>query len=210
MVPKNAQVSDLLEALQKKANISDETMQKVRAYEAHLHKFHKALPLDYQILSLHDYTQVYVAPYPDEDASKKITAFHFDKEPSKPHGVPFQLALKEVRLDLANGCSRVYTDVAQGEPFHETKQRLSDVTKIKGKQLDKIKFALVSRTQYTRPEYIEDGKLMTAFNCRNRLLTITDDVLWDLTGGRDDIALGLDHPNKSKSFWGKSDSIFIR
>ena len=28
----------------------------------------------------------------------------------------------------------------QGEPFSETKQRLSDFTKIKGKQLDKIKF----------------------------------------------------------------------
>lgn len=37
-----------------------------------------------------------------------------------------------------------------------------------------------------------------------------DEVLWDIVGGRDDIALGLDHPNKSRSFWGKTDSIFIR
>jgi hypothetical protein len=46
----------------------------------------------------------------------------------------------------------------QGEPFNETKQRLSEFTKIKGKQLDKIKFALVSRPQYSRPEYIDDSK----------------------------------------------------
>ena len=45
----------------------------------------------------------------------------------------------------------------QGEPFSETKQRLSDFTKIKGKQLDKIKFVLVSKPQYTRPESVEDG-----------------------------------------------------
>lgn len=175
MVPKNAQVSDLLEALQRKANISDETMQKVRAYETHMHKFHKALPPDYQILSLYDYTQVYVAPFPEDESPKKIMVFHFDKEPSKAHGIPFQFSLKE------------------GEPFSETKQRLSDFTKIKGKQLDKIKFALVSRPQYSRPEYIDD-----------------EDVLWDILGIRDDIALGLDHTNKSRSFWGKTDSIFIR
>jgi hypothetical protein len=37
------------------------------------------------------------------------------------------------------------------------KQRLSDYTKIKGKQLDKIKFALVSPN--SKAEYIDDGKL---------------------------------------------------
>ena len=51
-----------------------------------------------------------------------------------------------------------YADVMQGEPFSETKQRLSDFTKIKGKQLDKIKFALVSRSQYSKPEPLDDGK----------------------------------------------------
>jgi ubiquitin carboxyl-terminal hydrolase 7 len=146
MVPKNAQVSDLLEALQKKANISDEVMPKVRAYEAHMHKFHKVLPLEHSILSLYDYTQIFVAPFPDDDSPKKILVFHYDKEPSKPHGVPFQFSLKE------------------GEPFSETKQRLSDFTKIKGKQLDKIKFVLVSRNQYSKPDPIDDSK-QSVLNC---------------------------------------------
>ncbi|KAF1945532.1 cysteine proteinase [Clathrospora elynae] len=175
MVPKNSQVSDLLEALQKKASISDETMQKVRVYEAHMHKFKYALPPEHSIMSLHDYSQVYVAPFPEDESSKKIAVFHYDKEPSKPHGIPFQFSLKE------------------GEPFSETKQRLSDFTKIKGKQLDKIKFALVTRSQYTKPDMVND-----------------EDVLWDLVSGRDDIALGLDHTSKSRSFFGKTDSIFIR
>jgi ubiquitin carboxyl-terminal hydrolase 7 len=37
-----------------------------------------------------------------------------------------------------------------------------------------------------------------------------DEVLWDTVAGREDLSLGLDHPNKSKSLWGKTDSIFIR
>lgn len=48
--------------------------------------------------------------------------------------------------------------MGQGELFSDTKQRLSDLTKIKGKQLDKIKFALVSRPQYARAEELEDSK----------------------------------------------------
>jgi ubiquitin carboxyl-terminal hydrolase 7 len=143
MVPKNAQVSDLLDALQKKANISDEVMPKVRAYETHIHKVHKVLPLDHPVVSLYDYTQIFVAPFPDDESTKKIMVFHYDKEPSKPHSVPFQFSLKE------------------GEMFSETKQRLSDFTKIKGKQLDKIKFTLVNRSSYSKPELVEDGKQFT-------------------------------------------------
>jgi ubiquitin carboxyl-terminal hydrolase 7 len=97
MIPKNAHVSDLLLALQQKAKISDETMAKVRVYESHMHKFHKTLPPDYQVMSLYDYTQLYAAPFPEEDSSRKILVFHFDREPSKAHGVPFQFALKDVR-----------------------------------------------------------------------------------------------------------------
>jgi ubiquitin carboxyl-terminal hydrolase 7 len=96
MLPKNAQVSDLLETLQKKANISDETMQKVRAYEVHMHKYHKNLPLDYSIMSLYDYMQIVVAPLPEDESPKKISVFHYDKEPSKSHGMPFPFSLKEV------------------------------------------------------------------------------------------------------------------
>lgn len=175
MVPKQSQVSDVLEALQKKANIDDDIMQSVRIYEVHMHRFHKALPSDHQIVSMYDYTQLYAAPFPEGDSSKCIWAFHYDKEPSKPHGTPFQVTLKE------------------GEPFRETKQRISELIKIKGKQLDKIKFALVPKAQYSRPEYIQE-----------------DEIIFDTVGAHDDMSIGLEHPNKSKSFWGKTDSIFIR
>jgi ubiquitin carboxyl-terminal hydrolase 7 len=88
------------------------------------------------------------------------------------------------------------------------KQRLSDYTKIKGKQLDKIKFALVSPN--SKAEYIDDGKLHS-MRIQNTANTPIDEiVLATMLEGRDNISLGLDHTNKSRSFWGKSDSIFIR
>lgn len=99
----------------------------------------------------------------------------------------------------------------QGEPFSETKQRLSEFTKIKGKQFEKIKFAVISKPQYSKPEYIEDGMALAEFQTHTITLTnLAEEVLWDLMGSRDEIALALDHVNKSRSFWGKTDSIFIR
>ncbi|KAF2703011.1 cysteine proteinase [Pleomassaria siparia CBS 279.74] len=175
MIPRTALVSEILEALQKKANLSDEVMQNVQVYEAHNNKFYKTLAPDFGVMGIQDYLQLYAAVFPEEDSPRKIPVFHFDKEPSKVHGVPFVFPLKE------------------GEAFSETKQRLSDYTKIKGKQFDKIKFALLSKPHFSRPEYIGDAE-----------------ILWDLVGSRDDIYLAFDHVNKTRSFWGKTDSIFIR
>jgi hypothetical protein len=43
------------------------------------------------------------------------------------------------------------------------------------------------------------------------LMNAADEILWDLVGSREnEIALAFDHVNKSRSFWGKTDSIFIR
>lgn len=102
----------------------------------------------------------------------------------------------------------------QGEVFRETKERLSKRTGIKGKQFEKIKFAVVPRTSYSSsPRYLEDGKLL---QCRADLtiwiLTagfFLDDILSDVVGQSDDL-LGLDHVNKNRSFWNRSESFFIR
>ena len=45
----------------------------------------------------------------------------------------------------------------QGEPFSKTKQRLEKRTGIKGKQFEKIKFAVVPRISYSKPIYLVDG-----------------------------------------------------
>ena len=95
----------------------------------------------------------------------------------------------------------------QGEIFKETKQRLSKRTGIKGKQFEKIKFAVVPRLVYSNPRYLEDGKF--ANRCYLRLLTGSDDILSDIVSDTDDL-LGLDHVNKNRNFWNRSESFFIR
>jgi ubiquitin carboxyl-terminal hydrolase 7 len=156
MIPRTAQISDLIAALQSKANISDEVIDKVRVYEAHNSKFFKALYSDFQIMGIGEYLTLYAAAFPEIEGAKKIPVFHFDKEPSKVHGIPFQFPLKEVgSLWLFINDT---ADLLQNELFSDTKQRLSEFTKIKGKQFDKIKFALVCKPQYSKPDFLEDGK----------------------------------------------------
>ena len=77
----------------------------------------------------------------DEETSALITAFHFDKEVAKTHGVPFVVMIKK------------------DEPFKETKERISKRTGIKGKALERVKIALIPRSSYGKAEYLEDGKL---------------------------------------------------
>jgi ubiquitin carboxyl-terminal hydrolase 7 len=102
MIPRTGVVGDVLEALQKKANISDELMPKVRLYEAHSSKFYKYLPVDYSIVSIGEFFSLYAECFGEDDSPKKISVFHFDKEPNKVHGIPFQFPVKEVSANQPN------------------------------------------------------------------------------------------------------------
>lgn len=137
-------IGDLLPALQKKANLDDATMQNLRIYEAHGGKVYKELGDDFNVTGVNEFVVLYAEKIPDEelnapDGTPSIYAFHYDKEPSKPHGVPFKFVLKE------------------GEVFKDTRERLGKRTGIKGKLLEKIKFAVVSRVLYSKPKYLQDG-----------------------------------------------------
>lgn len=113
-------------------------------------------------------------------------------------------------LFCAFGFTSAHT--VQGEIFKETKERLSKRTGIKGKQFEKIKFAVVPKSLYSNPRYLDDGKsYIFPFKRRYRDANITtaDDILSDIVGESDDM-LGLDHVNKSRSFWSRSESFFIR
>lgn len=49
----------------------------------------------------------------------------------------------------------------QGELFEKTKERLQARTGIKGKPFEKIKFAVVKKSAYSKPVYLENGILPT-------------------------------------------------
>lgn len=147
LVPKSGQVEDLIEALVKKAKIpSEEEAGKIRVYETSSHhKWFRDLARDYSVLSINDYTSVIAERMPAEDAAVSdqanfISCFHFHGEPSRAHGIPFRFLVKE------------------GEKFADTKKRLEQRTGIKGKSFEKIKFAVIRRSSFSRPQYLEDGK----------------------------------------------------
>ncbi|EPS37721.1 hypothetical protein H072_8604 [Dactylellina haptotyla CBS 200.50] len=182
LVPKNGTVQDVLEGLQQKVNISEEEVEKVHFWQAHACKHHKDLPLEHSVVGIQDFIQLYAEIRPEESTAQDesehvIQCFHFSKEPSKSHGVPFKFVIKE------------------GEIFSETKQRLQKRTGLKGKNFEKIKFAIVKKSSYSKPVYIND-----------------EDILSDLITEPDDL-LGLDHPDKTPRggiFGRQEQSIFIR
>jgi ubiquitin carboxyl-terminal hydrolase 7 len=96
MIPRSGTISDLTQALQKKCNISDETMDKIQVYAGHNNKWYRGYSPDLQVHGIGDFLQVYAAVFPEDDSEKKITVFHFDKEPKNVHGHPFQFPVKEV------------------------------------------------------------------------------------------------------------------
>ncbi|KAI9822475.1 MAG: hypothetical protein M1827_000194 [Pycnora praestabilis] len=179
LVAKNGNIADCLPTLQKKANIDDDTVQNIRVYEAHGGKVYKELHEGYSVASVNEFVTLYAERIPEEDlklegGERDINVIHFDKEPNKPHGVPFKFIVRP------------------GELFKDTKERLSKRTGIKGKQFEKIKFAVVQRSSYSKPIYLND-----------------DDMLSEIATDKEDL-LGLDHVNKTRNFWNKGDSIFIR
>lgn len=181
MVPKQGSIGDITPTLQKRASLPDEIVEQIRYFEAHSGKVYKILPQAYAVANMNEFMTIYAERTPEEELhldresnDRSILCFQYEKEPSKYHGVPFIFLMKD------------------GEIFRDTKERLSKRTGIKGKQFDKIKFAVIRGGQgYSRPVPIDD-----------------DDILSEKMGQDDH--LGLDHVNKTRNNWAKHESLNIR
>jgi hypothetical protein len=104
-VNKNGVVSDLIDALIRKAGIPDEAEAgRIRIFEASNSRFFRELKRDYPVVSMNEYTNVYAERVPEEerqcDESNMISVFHFQNEASRVHGIPFRFLLVEVGVVL--------------------------------------------------------------------------------------------------------------
>ena len=99
-MPKLGIVRDLNRGLQQKAKLDDESTQKVRIYEARGNKVFKELHPDDPVAMVSEFASLYAEKMPEEeqDADRRnlVNCFHFEKEPSKTHGVPFRFLVKPV------------------------------------------------------------------------------------------------------------------
>jgi ubiquitin carboxyl-terminal hydrolase 7 len=108
---------------------------------------YKELKSNYNVAGINEYVSLFAEEMPEEEreaaeTDSSIYAMHFNKEPTKTHGVPFKFMLKK------------------DETFKDTKARLEKRTGIKGKAFEKIKFAVVPRISYSRPIYLNDGEFL--------------------------------------------------
>ncbi|KAK9457513.1 hypothetical protein V1511DRAFT_455322 [Dipodascopsis uninucleata] len=147
LVPKNGTMSDVLEVLKAKAGLKDDVASHVRFFGVHMNKIHRVYSDDYPVLSIIETTHLYAEPFDQDYFDKKsedryIEVCHFQKEPSRSHGIPFYFLLKP------------------GEKFADTKVRLQKRSGLKDKQFEKIKFALVQRAQYSKPLYLDDDQIV--------------------------------------------------
>lgn len=179
-------------------------MEQIRFYETHSNRIFKRIDGTHPISEINEFMYIYGERIPEEELNmdtnagdRLVSCFHFDKEPSKAHNVPFYFVMKE------------------GESFKETKERMSKRTGIKGKNFEKIKFAVVRGGQsYSRPVYVEGCEFAQYLDdwWEQRLTLFTgledEDILSEKLGNDD--LLGLDHVNKTKSYVGKYESLNIR
>lgn len=73
---------------------------------------------------------------------------------------------------------------------------------------EKIKFAVVRRSHYSKPQYLSDGMCSTPRPGRDNADEITDDILWNVASSEDDM-LGLDHVDRTRVARNGTD-LFLR
>jgi ubiquitin carboxyl-terminal hydrolase 7 len=101
LVPRDGTFADLLAGLQKKANLDDDMVREMRIFEAHSGKIYKEYQEDAKIAGINEYVTLYAERIPEEelqmyDGERTINAFSFDREPSRPHSIPFKFVMKPV------------------------------------------------------------------------------------------------------------------
>ncbi|SCV67019.1 BQ2448_5665 [Microbotryum intermedium] len=94
-----------------------------------------------------DQTELFAEEVPLEesraaDGSRVVPCFHYNKEPSRTHGIPFRFVLKP------------------HETFNETKKRLQARLGLGDKEFAKIKFSMLQNAMYHKPMPLNNGDVL--------------------------------------------------
>ncbi|EKM55554.1 uncharacterized protein PHACADRAFT_256265 [Phanerochaete carnosa HHB-10118-sp] len=144
LLPKTSAVHELADHLAKQVNLAPGGTGKIRIFEVSRDgKTQKEFTGSEMIGNIPDPVDLYAEEIPiDEleadDADKVISVFHFSKEVSRTHGVPFRFVVKP------------------GERFADTKKRLQARLAVPDKDFAKYRFALIQVATFKQPSYIED------------------------------------------------------
>ncbi|KAI0029861.1 cysteine proteinase [Vararia minispora EC-137] len=144
LLPKTAAVHELADHIAKDAQMSRGGSGKIRVFEVSKDgKMQKEFTGSEMIGNIPDPVELFAEEisWEELEASEKdkiISVFHFSKEVSRTHGVPFKFIVKP------------------GEKFSETKKRLQARIGVSDKDFTKYRFALIQVATFKQPSYIED------------------------------------------------------
>ncbi|KAI0928557.1 hypothetical protein AcW1_005763 [Taiwanofungus camphoratus] len=144
LLPKTSMIHDLADHLAKQVKLTPSGTGKIRVFEVSKDgKTQKEFTGSEMIGNIPDPVELYAEEIPREeleadDADKVISVFHFSREVSRTHGVPFRFVVKP------------------GEKFSETKKRLQARIGVSDKDFAKYRFALIQVATFKQPSYIED------------------------------------------------------
>ncbi|TFK55144.1 cysteine proteinase [Heliocybe sulcata] len=144
LLPKTSMVHDLADNLAKLVTLTPEGTGNIRIFEVSKDgKTQKEFTGSEMIGNIPDPVELYAEEIPVEEAEaddhdKVISVFHFSKEVSRTHGVPFKFVVKP------------------GEKFSDMKKRLQARIGVSDKDFAKYRFALVQVSTFKQPSYIED------------------------------------------------------
>ncbi|KAL0946992.1 hypothetical protein HGRIS_013138 [Hohenbuehelia grisea] len=144
LLPKTSMVHDLAEHLAKQVKLTAGGTNQIRIFEISKDgKTQKEFTNSEMIGNIPDPVELYAEEIPREeieadDSDKVIGVFHFSKELSRTHGVPFKFVVK------------------RGEKFLDTKKRLQARIGVSDKDIVKYRFALIQASTFKQPSYIED------------------------------------------------------
>jgi ubiquitin carboxyl-terminal hydrolase 7 len=147
LLPKASHVSEAIDALRAKLSLEGGSKQ-IRMYEVQQCKIMRELAASDLIAHVGDGgVMVYAEEVPLEevlrsDDDKYIHVYHFSKETSRAHGIPFKFLIKK------------------DEIFADTKKRLQARTGINDKDWAKVKFAFVPSSAYHKPTALEEESLV--------------------------------------------------
>ncbi|KAG8854609.1 hypothetical protein FRB91_003318 [Serendipita sp. 411] len=159
LLPKTSTVADLAEHLMKTVVFSRDGSRRIRLFAISKDgKRQEELNSLDMIGNLLDASEIFAEEIPREEeeaqeTDKVIYAYHFYREPTRAHGVPFRYVCKP------------------GEKFSETKKRLAVRLQVPEKDWAKYRFALIQEATFKQPTYINDD------DCLYEHKFLADDVL---------------------------------
>ncbi|GAA5896538.1 hypothetical protein JCM6882_005722 [Rhodosporidiobolus microsporus] len=148
LLPKNTSMQELAnEHLRKVVTLSPESSGQIRVFEIVDGRVQKTFSGSEAVRDVPESLELYAEEITQEeldaDNDRIIQVYHFNKEPSRAHGIPFKFVLRP------------------GEPFSETKKRLQARTGISEKELGRTKFAIVQPSIYSKPATVEDADILS-------------------------------------------------